>query len=89
MIRRSFVICDESYPLQLGAELPRRDSRWICRRSFTRSLAGGALDIFFYDTNPFVQYYYNRSWAGNAGAIRGLNSKTLNQLLNEADHAVH
>ena len=53
---------------QLGARLPQRDVRWFCRRRFTRSLAGGAVELFFYDTAPFVQYYYNREWANNRGA---------------------
>lgn len=60
-------MCYNSCVLQVGAELAQRDSRWFCRRSFKRSLAGGALDIFFYDTTPFVQYYYGRSWAANSG----------------------
>ena len=55
--------------MQLSAELARRDWRWFCRRSFKRSLAGGALDIFFFDTAPFVQYYYDRSWAANPGTF--------------------
>ncbi len=56
-------------PSQLGARLPQRDGRWFCRRRFTRSLAAGAVELFFYDTAPFVQYYYDREWANNRGAI--------------------
>jgi hypothetical protein len=57
-----------SQVLQVSARLPQRDGRWFCRRSYTRSFAGGAVDVFFYDTAPFVQYYYDREWANNRGA---------------------
>ena len=53
---------------QLSAELAARDARWSVRRARTLSLLGGAVDLFFYDTTPFVQYYYDREWASNPGA---------------------
>lgn len=71
--------CREGEPLwrcsagpltQLAAEVRQRDSRWHCRRSRVLSLADGALDIFMYDTTPFVQYYYDRDWASNPGGVR-------------------
>jgi tartrate-resistant acid phosphatase type 5 len=62
--------CSAGLLTQLSAELRQRDGRWQCRCSRVLSLAGGALDIFMYDTTPFVQYYYDQPWAANPGGIR-------------------
>jgi hypothetical protein len=55
---------------QLDYRLALRDLRWHCQRSFELHLADGNLDIFFFDTNPFITRYYNDSWAGNHGGWR-------------------
>ena len=58
--------------LQLDVGLPKRDPRWHCERSFQMRLAGGAAELFFIDTSPFITSYHNVSWAnqlGNALAV--------------------
>lgn len=61
--------CSAGPLTQLSARLVERDSRWQVKRSRVVSLAGGAVDIFMYDTTPFVQYYGNRSWVTNPGGL--------------------
>lgn len=49
---------------QLDPVLKTKDSRWSCQRSFSLSRelssSGGSssVDLFFYDTNPFVEKYW-------------------------------
>ena len=33
-------------------------------------VAGGAAELFFIDTNPFISRYHNVSWADQLGALR-------------------
>ena len=53
--------------VQLSWELAARDKRWFRQRSFQKSFADGRVDMFFYDTVPFVQRYYQEKWATNIG----------------------
>ncbi|CAM8881993.1 unnamed protein product [Rhodiola kirilowii] len=41
---------------QLSPVLTRKDSRWLCKRSFI--LSSGVAEFFFVDTNPFVEKYF-------------------------------
>ncbi|CAL8470778.1 g10320 [Coccomyxa elongata] len=54
---------------QLDVRLRERDSRWHCERSWTMTLADGAVDFFFIDTSPMVQEYHQVVWASNRGGI--------------------
>ena len=54
-------------PLQLDIGLTKRDTRWHCERSYQMRLAGGAAELFFIDTNPFIASYHNVSWANQLG----------------------
>ncbi|KAG6401839.1 hypothetical protein SASPL_138707 [Salvia splendens] len=42
---------------QLSPALKKRDKRWNCKRNFI--LEAGSADIFFVDTTPFVQKYFD------------------------------
>jgi hypothetical protein len=53
----------------MNKELVRRDWRWNCGRSYKMQLAGGRVDVFFIDTSPFVQKYYERNWANFTGVL--------------------
>ena len=53
--------------MQLSWQLSQQDKRWICERSYQKSLADGKVEFFFYDTCPFVQRYYQQKWANNIG----------------------
>ncbi|GAB4819676.1 hypothetical protein N2152v2_006722 [Parachlorella kessleri] len=53
----------------LDVRLRQRDSRWHCERSFSLSLAGGRVDIFFIDTTPMNDLYLSKPWADNKGGI--------------------
>lgn len=53
--------------MQLSWELGARDKRWFCGRAFQKTLADGRVDMFFYDTVPFVQKYYHKKWATSIG----------------------
>ena len=55
--------------LQLDANLVARDWRWNCKRTFEMSIGGGLADLFFIDTNPFVQKYYEQPWANFTGML--------------------
>lgn len=47
---------------QLDPSLQLRDSRWHCQRSFSLSQPlddDSYVEFFFYDTNPFVEHYWN------------------------------
>ena len=55
---------------QLDIGLTKRDPRWHCERSYQMQLAGGAAELFFIDTNPFISRYHNVSWADQLGARR-------------------
>lgn len=57
-------------PSQLDASLFARDSRWNCARFYTMALAGGAAELFFMDTSPFVLKYRQRPWARFHGVLR-------------------
>ena len=52
---------------QLDAALVERDWRWNCQRSFEVTLGGGLAELFFIDTNPAVQEYYDKPWANFTG----------------------
>ncbi|KAK9828494.1 hypothetical protein WJX72_000331 [[Myrmecia] bisecta] len=54
---------------QLALRLHVRDRRWHCERMFQLTLAGGQVDLFFMDTNPFILDYHLRPWANNTGGI--------------------
>lgn len=54
---------------QLSWELGARDKRWFCQRAFQKSFANGRVDMFFYDTVPFVQRYYQTKWAASTGGV--------------------
>ena len=58
--------------VQLDVGLVARDSRWHCERSFEMRLAGGVVEIFFIDTNPFIVGYQNQSWANHLGEINSI-----------------
>ncbi len=53
--------------VQLDATLVERDWRWNCQRSFEMTLGEGLVELFFIDTNPAVQKYYDRPWANFTG----------------------
>lgn len=53
--------------MQLDAEVVNRDWRWNCQRTFERRLGGGVAELFFIDTSPAVQKYYNQPWANFTG----------------------
>lgn len=53
--------------LQLSWQLSQQDKRWFCERSFQKILSGGKVELFFYDTVPFVQSYHSRKWASSIG----------------------
>ena len=55
--------------LQLDANLVARDWRWNCQRTFEMSIGGGLADLFFIDTNPFVEKYYEQPWANFTGML--------------------
>ena len=44
------------------------DARWHLQRAYQLSLAGGRAELFFFDTSPFVQKYYQTAWADRVGA---------------------
>ena len=52
---------------QLDATLVERDWRWNCQRSFEMTMGGGLAELFFIDTTPAVQKYYERPWANFTG----------------------
>ena len=53
---------------QLDAALVAADARWHLQRSYQVRLAGGRAELFFFDTCPFVQKYYEAEWADRVGA---------------------
>ena len=53
--------------LQLSWALGQQDNRWFCERSYQKILAKGKVEMFFYDTCPFVERYYQKTWASNIG----------------------
>jgi tartrate-resistant acid phosphatase type 5 len=55
--------------LQLDAALARRDPRWHCERSYSLSLAGGDVEIFFLDTSPLIGEYAAAPWRSNRGGL--------------------
>jgi hypothetical protein len=44
------------------------DARWHLQRSYQLRLGGGRAELFFFDTSPFVQKYYETRWAERVGA---------------------
>ena len=66
------LACNCVSSLQLDVGLTKRDPRWHCERSYQMRLAGGAAELFFIDTNPFISSYHNVSWANQLGAGRHL-----------------
>ena len=54
--------------LQLSKRLTERDWRWRCERWYQVSLSQGQVDLFFIDTSPFLQQYWDVPWAHNPGA---------------------
>lgn len=63
--------------IQLDVGLRMRDPRWHCERTFELSLGDGKAEIFFIDTNPFIEYYRNVSWFNQEGerVTRALESR--------------
>ena len=59
---------DPVYCAQLDAALVAADARWHLQRSYQVLLAGGRAELFFFDTCPFVQKYYEAEWADRVGA---------------------
>lgn len=55
---------------QLSWQLSQQDKRWCCERSYQKILANGKAELFFYDTVPFVQRYYQKKWANSIGRCR-------------------
>ena len=53
---------------QLDAALVTADARWHLQRAYQLPLAGGRAELFFFDTSPFVQKYYQTAWADRVGA---------------------
>jgi len=53
---------------QLDAALVAADARWHLQRSYQLRLGGGRAELFFFDTSPFVQKYYETRWAARVGA---------------------
>lgn len=54
---------------QLDIRLVRRDPRWHCERTFSKTYADGAVEIFFIDTTPIISSYADESWATNRGGV--------------------
>ena len=54
---------------QMDNALAKRDARWKCGRTYEMLLAAGRVHLFFIDTSPFVQKYYERNWANFTGAV--------------------
>ena len=69
-IPKAADIDKHQFRTQLGASLGENDWRWHCERSYEMRLAGGRVHLFFIDTNPFVQRYYQTEWANFTGAPR-------------------
>ena len=44
------------------------DARWHLQRAYQLPLAGSRAELFFFDTSPFVQKYYETAWANRIGA---------------------
>ena len=63
------VPCARGPKYQLGAELPERDWRWNCERSYTKRFLDDVVEIFFVDTSTFISAYRNVSWAKYDGGI--------------------
>lgn len=56
--------CDRGPQHQLGDSLHRRDTRWnLPDRNYVKSFGGGLLDVFFIDTNPWIDEYRNTEWS--------------------------
>lgn len=55
--------CPNSPLHQLNMSLTNLDPRWHCERAYTHKAAGGRVELFFLDTSPFIQRYYNNSGA--------------------------
>ncbi|GAB2293579.1 hypothetical protein Dimus_027788 [Dionaea muscipula] len=73
---------------QLSPVLRKRDTRWLCLRSFI--VNAGVADIFFIDTTPFVQKYFLKT-ERHTYDWRGLGSiKTyIRNLLSDLDSALN
>lgn len=61
--------CSYSPLHELDVGLRQLDSRWHCERAFRMQLADGKVDVFFYDTSPFIEEYQNVSWVGHIGGL--------------------
>jgi tartrate-resistant acid phosphatase type 5 len=54
--------------LQLSFRLNDRDPRWHCQRSYTKRF--GNMELFFTDTNPFINEYKSDSaWSTAPGGL--------------------
>eukprot|EP00887_Chlorella_sp_A99_P005353 scaffold1.g5353.t1 len=53
----------------LGGALAARDARWRCERSYSTLLAGGRVELFLVDTNPFIERYRDQAWASFPGGL--------------------
>lgn len=61
--------CSYSPLHELDVGLRQRDKRWHCTRAGQMSLGDNKVDVFFYDTSPFIEKYQNTSWSGLVGGI--------------------
>ena len=56
--------CDRGPRHQLGDSLRRRDGRWnMPAPNYVRSFGNGLLDVFFLDTNPWIEEYRDTNWS--------------------------
>eukprot|EP00884_Botryococcus_braunii_P018240 jgi/Botrbrau1/509/Bobra.110_2s0138.1 len=54
---------------ELSVKLWERDRRWHCQRYYKLQAGGGAVDLFFIDTNPFLKLYHGVPWYYNEGGL--------------------
>ena len=56
--------CDRGPRHQLGDSLRRRDERWnMPAPNYVQSFGDGLLDVFFLDTNPWIEEYRDTKWS--------------------------
>ena len=59
---------------EMDKRLRERDWRWFCERFYIYR-ANDNVEFFFIDTNPFIEEYFNRSWAHSVDG--GLSSQSI------------
>lgn len=55
--------------VQVGSSIRVHDTRWHCARQYTQTLLNGVIELFYIDTSPFIQSYYETSWAKYKGGL--------------------